>query len=90
MVDENLISSSKTKIDEVLKCITVGLLCVQEDPDDRPSMSEVVILLSSVTTNLPTPKRPAFVVRRVIKSVASASSSKVETNNEISITLEGR
>ena len=93
MMDQKLSAGPKTKTDEILKCINVGLLCVQEDPDDRPTMSDVVILLSSATVTLPTPKRPAFVdivVRRRLNSMASSSSSKIETNNEITVTLTGR
>ncbi|XP_026661537.2 cysteine-rich receptor-like protein kinase 10 isoform X3 [Phoenix dactylifera] len=41
---------------EVLKIIQVGLLCVQEFPADRPSMSLVVSMLTS-DTNVPVPKQ---------------------------------
>lgn len=82
MMDKNVISGSKAITDEMLKCVNVGLLCVQEDPDDRPTISDVVILLSSGSTTLPTPNEPAFVMRRVTNSVA--------WNNELTITLEGR
>lgn len=77
------------KKEEYLKCITVGLLCVQEDPNDRPTMSHVVFMLASQIATLPTPKQPAFVVRRYPSSRAS-SSSKPETcsNNELTVTLE--
>nr|GEW53090.1 RNA-directed DNA polymerase, eukaryota [Tanacetum cinerariifolium] len=36
--------------DEVLRCIQIGLLCVQEQPEDRPSMSKVLWMLSSETS----------------------------------------
>lgn len=77
------------KKEEYLKCINVGLLCVQEDPSDRPTMSHVVFMLGSENATLPTPKQPAFVVRRCPSSGAS-SSSKPETlsNNQLTITLE--
>ncbi|KAK2650878.1 hypothetical protein Ddye_018367 [Dipteronia dyeriana] len=93
MMDQQLRAGFKTKTDEVLKCINVGFLCVQEDPDDRPTMSDVVILLSSATATLPIPKRPAFVdivVKRGLNSMASSSSSKTETTNEMTVTLQGR
>ncbi|CAN6304737.1 unnamed protein product [Urochloa humidicola] len=45
---------------EVLKCIHIGLLCVQENPIDRPSMSDVILMLVGRTTTLPAPSRPAF------------------------------
>ncbi|KAJ0080911.1 hypothetical protein Patl1_11013 [Pistacia atlantica] len=31
---------------EVIKCIHMGLLCVQEDPTDRPTMATIVIMLT--------------------------------------------
>ncbi|KAM1766242.1 hypothetical protein ACFX11_005275 [Malus domestica] len=51
---------------EGLKCMHIGLLCVQEDPAERPTMSTVVVLLGSESIDLPEPKQPAiFAVRRV-------------------------
>lgn len=87
LMEETL--SESCRKEEYLKCITVGLLCVQEDPSDRPTMSNVVFMLGSETATLPTPKQPAFVVRRCPSSRAS-SSSKPETysNNELTVTLE--
>ncbi|WCJ31890.1 S-locus lectin protein kinase family protein [Euphorbia peplus] len=48
---------------EVIRCIQIGLLCVEEDADDRPSMASVVVMLNSEAT-LPRPKQPAFVIRK--------------------------
>lgn len=42
---------------DVLRCIHVGLLCVQQCPEDRPSMSKVVMMLES-EIKLPSPKEP--------------------------------
>ncbi|WJX54574.1 hypothetical protein P8452_40443 [Trifolium repens] len=44
---------------EVIKCIQIGLLCVQQNPDDRPTMENVVTYLSSVSVELPIPQEPA-------------------------------
>ncbi|OMO64923.1 hypothetical protein COLO4_31704 [Corchorus olitorius] len=33
--------------DEVVKCIQIGLLCVQEDPSKRPTMTTIVLMLNS-------------------------------------------
>ncbi|KAF3782299.1 hypothetical protein EJ110_NYTH34756 [Nymphaea thermarum] len=49
--------------DQFLRCINVGLLCVQEGTADRPSMSSVVLMLSSELANLPQPKPPAYSLR---------------------------
>ncbi|XP_047314430.1 G-type lectin S-receptor-like serine/threonine-protein kinase At1g11410 [Impatiens glandulifera] len=45
---------------EVLRCIHIGLLCVQEHAMDRPTMSEVVFMLCK-DMSLPSPKQPAFI-----------------------------
>ncbi|XP_031121231.1 putative cysteine-rich receptor-like protein kinase 35 [Ipomoea triloba] len=44
---------------KLIRCLQVGLLCVQEKWEDRPSMLEVESMLKSETT-LPAPKMPAF------------------------------
>ncbi|XP_065621553.1 G-type lectin S-receptor-like serine/threonine-protein kinase At4g03230 isoform X2 [Quercus suber] len=73
--------------DEFLRCVNVGLLCVQEDPSDRPTMSNVVFLLGGETATLPTPKQPAYVVRRSLSS-ATSSATKPESLNELTSTIE--
>ncbi|XP_037494856.1 G-type lectin S-receptor-like serine/threonine-protein kinase At4g03230 isoform X2 [Jatropha curcas] len=73
--------SESVNSNEFIKCLHVALLCVQDNPADRPNMSNVVIMLSSETTGFPTPKKPAFVERKSISDTASSSS-----NQEISIT----
>ncbi|XP_074307615.1 receptor-like serine/threonine-protein kinase SD1-8 isoform X3 [Silene latifolia] len=45
-------------IDEALRCLQVGLLCVQEKPEDRPTMGSVVLMLSSESMSLPQPIFP--------------------------------
>ncbi|KAH1120430.1 hypothetical protein J1N35_003590 [Gossypium stocksii] len=47
---------------EAFKCIHVGLLCVQENAADRPSMSDIITMLSSHSITAPAPSRPAFFV----------------------------
>ncbi|KAK6932455.1 Serine-threonine/tyrosine-protein kinase, catalytic domain [Dillenia turbinata] len=58
LMDPELVLSFCTS--EVCRCIHVGLLCVQNNSKDRPTMSEVVLMLSS-ETDRPEPKEPAFV-----------------------------
>ncbi|KAL5730712.1 non-specific serine/threonine protein kinase [Ranunculus cassubicifolius] len=83
---------SETSYKEILRCICVGLLCVQDLAKDRPSMSSVVMMLTSEITGLPTPKQPAFSGRQVIPD--SDSSCGINNNcstNNVSITiLQGR
>ncbi|XP_057987860.1 cysteine-rich receptor-like protein kinase 8 isoform X1 [Hevea brasiliensis] len=49
--------------DEVLRCIQIGLLCVQEDVLKRPTISAIVLMLNS-EISLPSPKQPAFTFRK--------------------------
>lgn len=76
---------------EVLKCIHIGLLCVQDDANDRPPMSDVLFMLVSKNVVLPPPKQPVFVVRRCLTSSSASSSSKPFTwsNSGLTITQEG-
>ncbi|XP_060667648.1 G-type lectin S-receptor-like serine/threonine-protein kinase SD1-13 isoform X2 [Ziziphus jujuba] len=46
-------------VDDIMLCIQVGLLCVQESAGDRPTMSDVVSMFSNERMNLPKPKQPA-------------------------------
>ncbi|KAJ1276200.1 hypothetical protein BS78_05G196100 [Paspalum vaginatum] len=48
--------------DEILRCIHIGLSCVQEDPLDRPAISAISIMLESDTAPPKAPSRPAFYV----------------------------
>jgi len=56
---DSCMNSSFTESD-VIRCIQVGLLCVQENPVDRPAMSVVGMMLGSDTVSLGTPSKPAF------------------------------
>ncbi|XP_048318210.2 G-type lectin S-receptor-like serine/threonine-protein kinase At1g61430 [Ziziphus jujuba] len=57
LMDEALAESFSSS--EVVRCIDVGLLCAQDNPMDRPTMAEVVFMLSN-ETDRPKPKRPLF------------------------------
>lgn len=73
--------------DEVLKCINVGLLCVQEDPSNRPTMSNVLFMLGGDITTLPTPRRPAFALKPGLSSMGS-SSTRPDSSFTIQSTME--
>ncbi|KAK3431863.1 hypothetical protein EUGRSUZ_E03718 [Eucalyptus grandis] len=47
-------------MEEFRRLMQIGLLCVQEDAYDRPTMSSVVIMMKSESTILTNPQRPAF------------------------------
>ncbi|CAL5408451.1 unnamed protein product [Camellia sinensis] len=58
---------------EVVRCIHIGLLCVQEDPADRPNMSSVVVLLGSESATLPQPRQPTVSVGRIAHMMSSST-----------------
>ena len=60
---------------EVIKCIHIGLLCVQENASDRVDMSTIVFMLEQNAIDLPSPKHPAFTTGRRIESNDGGSSS---------------
>ncbi|CAN6206024.1 unnamed protein product [Urochloa humidicola] len=45
---------------QALRCIHIGLLCVQPEPDDRPDISAVVFMLTRDGMELRSPSQPAF------------------------------
>ncbi|OMO64903.1 hypothetical protein COLO4_31716 [Corchorus olitorius] len=50
--------------DEFLRFIHIGLLCVQEDAFDRPTMSSVMVMLKGEVVTLSQPQQPAFSMGR--------------------------
>jgi len=72
---------------EVMKCIHIGLLCVQQDAADRPTMSTVVAMLGSDTMPIPKPKQPAFSVGRMTEDDPTLKSYKDNYVDEVSITI---
>ncbi|KAK4836638.1 hypothetical protein QYF36_025637 [Acer negundo] len=45
---------------KLITCLQIALLCVQETPNDRPTMLEVFSMLKNEATNITIPKKPAF------------------------------
>nr|XP_023874664.1 putative receptor-like protein kinase At4g00960 [Quercus suber] len=75
-------------ITEILRCIKIGLLCVQENASDRPSMTSVVLMLNGNLDPIPTPTQPASFVQSNIVSSTSVQNDKSYdvTNTEATIT----
>ncbi|OAY63347.1 Cysteine-rich receptor-like protein kinase 25, partial [Ananas comosus] len=86
LIDPSLDGSSETY--EVVRCIHVALMCVQENAADRPTMSNVIAMLSSDSTNLPDPKQPAYFNMR-IKNEAEMASDFIMPASENDITFTG-
>lgn len=45
---------------EIMRCVQIALVCVEENRADRPAMSDVVTMLSCGDVTLPVPKQPAY------------------------------
>ncbi|KHN02666.1 Cysteine-rich receptor-like protein kinase 29 [Glycine soja] len=68
--------------DEILRCIHIGLLCVQEKVADRPTMASVILMLDSHSFALPVPLQPAYFMKNSCLSVIQFSGcSSVETGS---------
>ncbi|WVZ96474.1 hypothetical protein U9M48_042109 [Paspalum notatum var. saurae] len=50
-------------IEQMLKCLHIGLLCIQRKPVARPMMSWVNVMLCSSTVRLPSLSRPALCIQ---------------------------
>ncbi|KAM4113086.1 hypothetical protein ACJW30_05G192100 [Castanea mollissima] len=77
---------------EISRCIQIGLLCVQEQATDRPTMVEIVFMLGNETT-LSAPNKPAFINRKNINNGQDSSNSTgaLGSINEVTISeLEAR
>ncbi|KAF3959141.1 hypothetical protein CMV_016020 [Castanea mollissima] len=73
---------------EVLRSIQVGLLCVQKSPEHRPTMCNVVLMLSSETA-LPQPKEPSFLNERHVSRVdSSRRKHEGRSNNGLTISSQ--
>ncbi|GJX28672.1 putative receptor-like protein kinase [Tanacetum coccineum] len=59
MIDPTLKTGSGS-LRDVIRSIHIGLLCVQENVNDRPTMASVVLMLNSFSVTLPVPSEPAF------------------------------
>ncbi|XP_011007635.1 PREDICTED: cysteine-rich receptor-like protein kinase 10 [Populus euphratica] len=61
---------------EVIRCIHIGLLCVQEDPAIRPAMVTIVLTLNTYSVTLPLPQEPAFFFHSTITDEVNSSSKE--------------
>ncbi|KAG6394017.1 hypothetical protein SASPL_144593 [Salvia splendens] len=79
---------------EAMRCIQVGLLCVQEHAEERPNMSNVVLMLSSDFVSMQQPKHPGYCLGRRPNETDSSSPRNDDescTVNQVTVTmLDGR
>nr|POE73309.1 g-type lectin s-receptor-like serine/threonine-protein kinase [Quercus suber] len=68
---------------EILRCLHISFLCLQQHHNDRPNMSCVVMMLHG-ESSLPKPKELGFFVG---KKSTSSSENQSSSTNEITITM---
>ncbi|KAG5234850.1 G-type lectin S-receptor serine/threonine-protein kinase [Salix suchowensis] len=79
-------------VEEIFRCIQIGLLCVQELANDRPVVSTITSMLNSEIVDLPTPKKPAYVERQsILDTEPITQDQKINSINSVTISdLDGR
>lgn len=101
MIDPTLRASTGS-LQDMLRCMHVGLLCIQESPASRPTMDSVTLMLGVSTTSLPAPSEPVtfaaspdvseVFVPQVYRSThtnhrkGEAATSKISSQNDMSVT----
>jgi hypothetical protein len=85
VIDPALSTGSRT---EMMRCIHIGLLCVQENMTDRPTMASIVLMLSSYSLTLPVPSQPAFFMNS--STYQSDISSSMDYNSRVTNSSEAK
>lgn len=76
-------SSSLT---DIIRSVHIALLCVQENVNDRPTMSTVVHMLNSFSLTLQIPSEPAFFIKNTTEhAIVTEESSKASESLKSSI-----
>ncbi|CAL5070228.1 unnamed protein product [Urochloa decumbens] len=88
LVDSSLVESCSPT--EALRCIHIGLLCVQDNPNSRPLMSSVVSMLENETTPLSVPKQPLYFSQWYLEAQGTGENANKSTNKMSVTVLEGR
>ncbi|KAJ3670471.1 hypothetical protein LUZ60_010795 [Juncus effusus] len=87
LIDPSLTEACQSQIE---RCIHVALLCVQENPVDRPNMSDVNAFLSMESIILPDPKQPAYFNVRIEEKTVRSSEFNGSINDVTLTNQEGR
>ncbi|KAH6763613.1 hypothetical protein C2S51_000165 [Perilla frutescens var. frutescens] len=72
---------------QVKRCVQVGLLCVQNEADERPLMPSVVLMLSTEGAVLAQPKKPGFFLHSSSNSSHKDASSGASDSRSGSISI---
>ncbi|KAL2327897.1 hypothetical protein Fmac_021324 [Flemingia macrophylla] len=89
LIDPNI--KEACVISDVLRCLHISLLCVQQYPEDRPTMASIILMLES-HMELVEPKEHGFIPRNVSveKDLHSSQKDTSSTNNVTITSLQAR
>lgn len=85
LVDEAVSGDFQTN--EVIRCIHIALLCVQDDSSKRPSMDNILVMMNSFTVTLPIPIQSGFRLRTVRDSKDQRSGASASDQSATSKSL---
>ena len=88
LVDSSLVKSCLPN--EAFRCIQIGLLCVQDNPNSRPLMSSVVFMLENETTLRSVPKQPMYFSQWYLEAQETGENTNSSMNDASVSVLEGR
>ncbi|KAK6230450.1 hypothetical protein QUC31_001968 [Theobroma cacao] len=82
------ILQDSSSANSLIRYVNIALLCVQERAVDRPTMSDVVLMLSNELTFLSTPKQPAFSsVRSMVDNNSPITKPEICSVNEVTVSM---
>ncbi|KAM0871790.1 hypothetical protein ACQ4PT_039162 [Festuca glaucescens] len=88
LVDSDIVKSCIP--DEAFLCVQIGLLCVQDNPNDRPLMSSVVLILENGSAAIPIPSEPAYFAHTNDQTEPVRGSTENSKNGLTLTVLQGR
>lgn len=75
-----------TPRNKALRCIHIGMLCVQDSAAHRPNMSAVVLMLESEATTLPLPTQPLITSMRRYED-REFYMDGIDVSNDLTVTM---
>ncbi|KAM5586766.1 G-type lectin S-receptor-like serine/threonine-protein kinase [Rosa sericea] len=89
---DSTLADSCTNKDQLLRCVQVGLLCVEDSAANRPTMSDVLSGLTNESSPLPAPTKPAFSTDRyaVTSSIVEKEPQILSVNDLTISACDGR
>ncbi|MBA0780224.1 hypothetical protein Gotri_004354 [Gossypium trilobum] len=82
LINPKLQNSSNSE-EKIIRCMHIGLLCVQELAAKRPAMASVVLMLNTNSLSLPPPLQPAFLMYGNMSEAGLSTSNENSRSNQL-------